>query len=179
MDGSQATSSVLVADTDMAAVRATLLARVQLGASAELLGVCDRLLDDAIAYAKTRRQFGTAIGDFQAVQHMLAWAATEVHQLRCLLDIAVHRSQQDADPVMSRVLKAMAGRTVHSVAQTAIQVTGAISFTWEYSLNRLHHRGLTLDQVAGPSADLVAELGRSVRLSGTLPRVVELSDLAG
>lgn len=179
LDGSAAATTVVVPEAKMAGVRPVLRARVQLGASAELLGVCERLLEDAVAYAKTRRQFGSSIGSYQSVQHLLAWASTEVHQLRCLFDIVVHQSTHTSvDPLTAQTVKAMAGRTLHSVAQTAIQVTGAISFTWEYSLNRLHHRGLLLDQLAGPSADLVAELGQYVRLGGVVPALVELGELS-
>ena len=168
---------LLVAESDLA--RDELLARARLGLSAELLGLATRLLDDAVAYARTRRQFGEAIGNFQAVQHLLAWAATEVHQLRSLYDVAVQKqSAAPADLVMATAVKAVAGRVLLSTAQTAIQVTGAISFTWEYSLNRRHHRGIALDQLAGPSADLVAEIGRAARTTGTVPVLFELAELA-
>ena len=177
--GDAADGDVLVSEDAMATYRDGVLARVRLGLSAELLGLASRLLDDAVAYARTRRQFGQAIGDFQAVQHLLAWAATEVHQLRSLYDVAVQRQALSGvdDLAVATAVKAVAGRVLLSVAQTAIQVTGAISFTWEYSLNRRHHRGLALDQLAGPSADLVAEVGRLVRTTGTVPTLFELADV--
>ena len=111
---------------------------------------------DALTHVKARRQFGQALAEFQAVQHLLAWAATELHQLRCLFDIAVLSAAEGTpDPALAETVKAVAGRVLHASRRRAIQVTGAISFTWEYSLNRLHHRGLLLDQVAGSSAELV------------------------
>ena len=82
-----------------------------------------------------------------------------------------------ADLGMATAVKAVAGRVLLSTAQTAIQVTGAISFTWEYSLNGRHHRGIALDQFAGPSADLVADIGRQVRTTGTVPVLFELAEL--
>lgn len=171
---------VLVAESDMRELRPAMRARIRLGAAAELLGICDRLIDDAVTHVRARHQFGQALADFQAVQHLLAWAATERHQLRCLFDLAVRKSEAEApDPLLAEAVKAMAGRVFYAVAQSAIQVTGAISFTWEYSLNRLHHRGLALDQLAGPSADLVAEIGRRVRTQRLVEPLVELSDLAG
>ena len=176
LDSHSTPRRLLVPEPDVAPHRTGLLAKLQLGISAELLGVSSRLLEDAIAYAKTRRQFGQPIGDFQAVQHLLAWAATDLHQLQCLFDIAVRQSARENDPALARVVKATAGRTFHSIVQTATQVTGAISFTWEYSLNQLHHRGLSLDQMAGPSGDLVAEIGREIRVSGVVPVLHELSD---
>jgi hypothetical protein len=167
----------LLDDGVAAPLRPRVEAGLRLGIAAEMLGVCTRLLDDAIQYAKARKQFGQPIGDFQAVQHLLAWGATEIHQFQCLLDIAIGTSSTGVDPDLARALKALGGRVLHAVAQTAIQVTGAISFTWEYSLNRLHHRGLILDQLAGPSADLVADIGREVRTRGSAPALFELGDV--
>jgi alkylation response protein AidB-like acyl-CoA dehydrogenase len=76
-------------------------------------------------------------------------------------------------------VKALAGRVLHAVAQAAVQVTGAMGFTWEYPLNRFHRRGLVLDQLAGASADLVLEIGRETRTDGTVPDLFGLGDLAG
>jgi hypothetical protein len=158
-------------------LRAAIVVRTQLGAAAELLGLTDRLLEDAAAYARQRQQFGRTLSSYQAMQHLLAWAATERHQLTCLFDIAVAASASGpVDPQLSRAVKAMAGRTFHAVVQAATQVTGAISFTWEYSLNRLHQRGLALDQLAGSSADLVAAIGRQARTEGVVPELFALED---
>jgi hypothetical protein len=179
LDPDRAVTTTLVAEDDLNGRRASMLARTQLGAAAEILGIVDRLLDDAVAYARQRHQFGHAIASYQAIQHMLAWAATDRHQLTSLLDIAVAGSaHRPPDPELARTVKAMAGRVLHSTAQTAIQVTGAISFTWEYSLNRLHHRGLVLDQLAGASADLIAAIGRQVRTEGVVPELVDLCERA-
>jgi hypothetical protein len=170
---------VLIAEADLATYRGDIVARVRLGLGGELLGIADRLLEEAVAYARTRRQFGHSIGDYQAVQHLLAWSATELHQLRSLYDIAVLRQATvGVDLAMATAVKAVAGRVLLTIAQTAIQVTGAISFTWEYALNRRHHRGLALDQLGGPSADLITEMGRLVRTTGLVPPLFELADLA-
>ncbi|SEO49473.1 acyl-CoA dehydrogenase family protein [Trujillonella endophytica] len=167
----------VVPDDEAEALRERIVVRARLGAAAELLGLTDRLLTDAATYAGQRQQFGRTLASYQAMQHLLAWAATDRHQLTCLFDIAVERSAAGpVDPELARAVKAMAGRVFHSVAQTAIQVTGAISFTWEHSLNRLHQRGMALDQVAGSSADLVAAIGRQARTEGVIP---ELFTLAG
>jgi hypothetical protein len=169
---------VLVAESDMAARRPQILARTRLGASAEILGVCERLVEDAVTHVKARRQFGQALSEFQAIQHLLAWAATELHQLRCMFDIAVHtHAGAEADPAQAEMVKALAGRVLHTITQTVIQVSGAISFTWEYSVNRLHHRGLLLDQLAGSSAELVTAIGERTRTERRLDPLVELAAL--
>ncbi len=170
---------LLTAEGPLSALRAPMLARTRLGAAAELLGVCDRLVSDALQHVRVRRQFGQPLARFQAVQHLLAWAATEVHQLRCLFDIAVLTSRTaPPDPALAETVKALAGRVLHAVAQIATQVTGAIGFTWEYSLNRLHHRGLLLDQLAGSSGDLVSAIGERLRTQQRLEALIELPDVS-
>jgi alkylation response protein AidB-like acyl-CoA dehydrogenase len=170
---------VLVADAEMQTRRPAVLARIQLGSAAEILGVCERLIADALTHVQARKQFGQSLSNFQAVQHLLAWTATEIHQLRCLFDIAVVSAQgSPPDPLLAETVKAVAGRVLHAAAQACVQVTGAISFTWEYSLNQLHHRGLLLDQIAGSSSQLVEAIGRRARSDGRLAPLFELSDLA-
>lgn len=176
LDLDRAEHRVVVPEDEAAPLREGIAVRTRLGVAAELLGLTDRLLEDAAAYAGQRRQFGRTLSSYQAMQHLLAWGATERHQLTCLFDIAVASSARGpVDPELVRVVKAMAGQVFHTVAQTAIQVTGAISFTWEYSLNRLHQRGMALDQVAGSSADLVAAIGRQARTEGVVPELFSLS----
>lgn len=175
-----AVAVVVLPEEAMVPLRAAMLARVQLGAAGELLGLCTRMLDDVIAYARLRRQFGRSISSFQVMQHLLGWAATERHQLASMYDIAVDRTLHDGpDPLLSATVKALAGRVAHTIAQTAIQVTGGISFTWEYSLNRRHQRVLALDQFAGSSADLIAAMGRRVRTEGTLPSLFRFGSAPG
>lgn len=172
-------AEVLLSEDQLDRLRPTLVARTRLGAAAELLGVLDRLLVDATAYVQQRRQFGAAISTNQSLQHLLAWGAAERHQLSSLLDIAVTQAAgSSADPRLADLVKALAGRTLHTVTQTAIQVTGGISFTWEYPQHRHHRRGLVLDQLAGASGDLVAGIGREVRTSGALPELFDLTDAA-
>jgi Acyl-CoA dehydrogenase, C-terminal domain len=177
VDIDRTTATTLVAEEAMNGRRAQLRARLQLGIAAELLGLVDRIFEDALAYAQQRVQFGRRIGSNQAMQHLLAWAATERHQLICLLDIAVATEQRGAiDAGLSAATKAMAGQVFHAVVQAATQTTGAIAFTAEYSLSRLHLRGLALDHIAGSSADLIADMGRRVRVEAVMPELFELTD---
>jgi Acyl-CoA dehydrogenase, C-terminal domain len=111
VDIDAATATVLVPEESMNGRRAQLRARQQLGIAAELLGIADRILEDALAYAQQRVQFGRRIGSNQALQHLLAWAATERHQLACLFDIAVATEQRsEIDAELSAATKAMAGQ---------------------------------------------------------------------
>ncbi|MFJ3779757.1 acyl-CoA dehydrogenase family protein [Streptomyces sp. NPDC090075] len=172
-------ATTLVPERELNGRGADMVSRTQLGASAELLGVIDRMLTDAITYSKQRQQFGRPLASYQSLQHLLAWAATERHQLISLYDVAVGSVVRGPlDPQLARAVKALAGRTLHAVAQTSIQVTGGISFTWEYPQHVQHRRGLALDQLAGASADLIAAIGRQTRTEGTVPDLVDLHELA-
>lgn len=157
--------------------------RGRLACAAEILGACEAMLADAIGYANTREQFGSPLSGFQAVAHALAWAATEVHQLRALLDVSLQTdAMRTPDRVLAAATKSMAGRVGRQVAQITLQVTGGMGFTWEYSHNRLHRRVLALDAVGGSAEALNFELGRWLREGaggeGDYPAVISLPDVA-
>ena len=64
--------------------------------AATSLGLAQRTFDDALAYAKERRQFGTPVGSFQAISHRFAELATELPQVRLLVRWVA--SMTDEDP---------------------------------------------------------------------------------
>jgi hypothetical protein len=139
-------------------------ARARLACAAEILGACETMLEDAISYTSTRQQFGSPLSGFQAVAHSLAWAATEVHQLRALLAVSIGTDAvREPHRVLAAATKSMAGGVGRRVAQITMQVTGGMGFTWEYSHNRLHRRVLALDAVAGSAEALNREMGRWLR----------------
>jgi hypothetical protein len=144
-------------------------ARARLACAAEILGACEAMLSEAVSYVATRRQFGAPLASFQAVAHSLAWAATEVHQLRALLRVCLSGDAVRApDHVLAAATKSMAGSVSKRVSQTTLQVTGGMGFTWEYSHNARHRRVLALDAVAGSSDSLNLELGRRLRMQDGL-----------
>ncbi len=150
-------------------------ALARIACAAEILGACDAMLADAIGYTRGRQQFGSPLVTFQAVAHALAWVATEIHQLRALLRACLSGDALRApDPLLASAVKALAGTVGKRVAQSTLQVTGGMGFTWEYSHNALHRRVLALDAVAGSADALHVELGRHLRQG----RGDELTDLA-
>jgi alkylation response protein AidB-like acyl-CoA dehydrogenase len=141
--------------------------------SAEILGACEHIMESAVSYALDRTQFGQPIGTFQAVQHLLAGAEVQVRALSSSLEILVPRITQLSDPATSHhlaLLKALAGRTGHFVAQATLQVFGAIGFTQEHEHHRYAKRILTLDALCGSRDQLTGEIGRAAR-RGPLPLV--------
>jgi acyl-CoA dehydrogenase len=98
------------------------------------LGAAQSLLTDTVEYAKTRRQFGVAIGSFQAIKHSLADASIELRHARSLVAGGL-RELDDATPsAVSTVAmgKDKAGRATQSAAGRCLQVFGGIGFTWEH-----------------------------------------------
>ena len=100
-----------------------------LAASAQLLGLGERLLAESVAYVKQRRQFGREIGSYQAIKHALA-------DVRIALDFARPMVQGAAlEAVPASAAKVMAGDAAYLASRTALQVHGAIGYTRELDLS--------------------------------------------
>jgi len=105
--------------------------------SAVLVGVADRLIEMTSTYAKQRVQFGKAIGSFQAVKHHLADALIRLEFARPLVYRAAW-SLDFRDPEAGRhisMAKSAASDAAVLAASVALQVHGAIGYTWEYDLH--------------------------------------------
>jgi alkylation response protein AidB-like acyl-CoA dehydrogenase len=90
------------------------------------------LLDASVAYAKQRSQYGRAIGEYQAVKHLLADVVTQLELARPLLYGAAVAGDTFARDVSAA--KVMAGDAAYLAARTALQVHGAIGYTAEHDL---------------------------------------------
>lgn len=135
-------------------LQANALDRGALACAAQQLGVTDRLIDLAAEYARQRQQFGKPIGSFQAVKHllsnckvMLEYARPAVHRAAW----SVARGATDRSLHVSMAKIAASDAAVHS-ARTALQVHGAIGYTWEQDLHIWMRRAWSLEQAFGKSA---------------------------
>ena len=147
-----ATPATLVADG--AAGRALLdaaLDRAALACAAQQLGVCDRLISEAVAYASQRQQFGKPIGGFQAVKHRLADAKVKLEYARPLVYRAAHSvaSTNARRAVHVSMAKVAASEAAVNAAKAALQVHGAIGYTWEQDLHIWMRRAWSLDAAWG------------------------------
>jgi hypothetical protein len=170
---------VLLTEPQMKPLRPAITARIRLGAAAEILGACDRMLEDAVIYTQARSQFGKTIASFQSMRDILAWASTECHQLReflCFCWSLQPLRSPNAD--IAAVAKALAGTCGLRIAQSTLQATGAIAFTAPHGHSGHHRRILALDGVAGSSAELQREIGTAARQSGIIPPLFGLDELA-
>jgi alkylation response protein AidB-like acyl-CoA dehydrogenase len=138
-------------------------------AAADLVGTMRGAVHLATEYAKERRQYGSPIGSFQAVQHLLADAFVALEGSR---SVALHAAwavdaleAQDAF-ASTALAKAYSARAARAVCETAIQVHGGIGNTWE-CLAHVHLRRALL------STDLLGGIGPC------LERVLHHHDVGG
>jgi alkylation response protein AidB-like acyl-CoA dehydrogenase len=123
---------------------------------ADLVGAMRGTLTLATDYARDRRQYGAAIGSFQAVQHMLADAYVAIEGSR---SIALHAAWAvDALPAADALAaasaaKAYCARAARSVCETSIQVHGGIGNTWECLAHVFLRRALFSTEVFGGIGD--------------------------
>jgi hypothetical protein len=134
----------------------------------EILGAAEAAVALAMDHAVTREQFGQAIGRFQAVRHLLAWARTDCTAIAAVAGKAV-ALDVDAPPRFDDVLKALAGRNAQRACQRALQVLGGIGFTAEHDHHHHHGRVLALDALLGASATLTHDLGIWLRTEAVDP----------
>ncbi len=120
-------------------------------AACEAVGVAQRALDLAAAYAKTREQFGRIIGAYQGVSHKVADIFVAVQLGRSLAYWAAWAASED-DPqadVAASAAKAAATEGAVLACEYAIQVHGGIGFTYEHILHRYYKRAQWLEAFEG------------------------------
>ncbi len=105
--------------------------------AADALGCCESMVDQAVAYAKERKQFDRVIGSFQAVKHMCAEMIAEVEPARSLLWYAAHSfdAVPDETPLMARQVLAHVSEVGREIASVSTQVHGGIGWTDEQNLH--------------------------------------------
>jgi hypothetical protein len=144
-------------------------------AAAEAVGAAGQMLDDAVAYAGERKQFGHTIGSNQALRHLLAdmyvrqsssWS-TVLYAAAALDDGATDASQTVA------IAKAYVARSAREVAHGALQVFGGIAFTAEHTAHRFLRRIVVRERQFGDAAHHERALGRALAASA---RALELAE---
>jgi butyryl-CoA dehydrogenase len=97
--------------------------------AAQALGIGQAALDEAIAYAKQREQFGQPIANYQAIQWMLADMATELAAARMLtLKAAQAKDTQEKSTVEASMAKLAASEAAHKAADKAMQILASAGY---------------------------------------------------
>ncbi|KUR80441.1 acyl-CoA dehydrogenase family protein [Novosphingobium sp. Fuku2-ISO-50] len=110
--------------------------RLNIGACS--LGGAQRCLDEAIAYVKTRSQFGRTIAEFQNTQFQLADMATDLEAARALLYLAAAKVGADAPDKtrFSAMAKKLATDNGSSIVDRALQMFGGYGYLKDYPIER-------------------------------------------
>jgi len=111
--------------------------RVTIGAQA--VGIAQGALDQAVAYVKERKQFGSRIADFQGIQFMLADMAMELEAARQMVYVAAAKSERnEADlPFFGAAAKCYASDVAMKVTTDAVQLLGGAGYTQDFPLERM------------------------------------------
>ena len=111
--------------------------RIAIGA--QMIGLARGALEHAVAYARQRKQFGKAIGEFQGVQFELAKMATDIEAARLLVYNAA-RLKDAGKPFLAEaaMAKYFASEMAEKAASKAIEVHGGVGFTKDYPVEKLY-----------------------------------------
>ncbi|KUH39647.1 MULTISPECIES: acyl-CoA dehydrogenase family protein [Streptomyces] len=122
----------------------------RLGIAACAIGVAQAALDEAVAYARERRQFGRPIADFQGLRFMLADMATQIEAGRSLYLAAARL--RDAGRPFSRqaaMAKLFCTDAAMKVTTDAVQVLGGYGYTADFPAERYMREAKVLQIVEG------------------------------
>ncbi|MDQ3720038.1 MAG: acyl-CoA dehydrogenase, partial [Actinomycetota bacterium] len=128
--------------------------RIILAASA--LGIAQRAFDDALRYAKERKQFGRPVGSFQAIQHRFADRATELAQARLLVRWVARLTDEDPSrmlPQEASMAKLAATELAKRCALDGVQTAGGYGYATEYPMEG-HLRAAVATTIYGGTSEI-------------------------
>ncbi|MBU6291583.1 MAG: acyl-CoA dehydrogenase family protein [Burkholderiales bacterium] len=107
--------------------------------AAVCVGVAERMLSDALAYAMERKQFGKPIADFQLIQAMLADSKAEIYAARSMvMDAARRRDDGEDISTEASCCKLFASEMCGRVADRAVQIHGGAGYISDYAVERFY-----------------------------------------
>lgn len=121
------------------------------------LGIAERALELSVDYAKTRKQFGKAIGSFQMVQSMLADMYVQVETIRSFTyrvlaaaaPLEIGEGGRGDIHMLTAASVMYAAEATHKVLDLAVQVHGGTGYIWESEINRLFRSTKLMEIGAG------------------------------
>jgi alkylation response protein AidB-like acyl-CoA dehydrogenase len=122
--------------------------------AATMLGIAQRAFDDALAYAKERKQFGRPIGSFQALQHRFADLATELEAARLMTRWVATLTDEDPTrmlPKEASMVKLYVTEVAKRVTLEGMQMMGGYGYSSEYDMERLVRTSLVSTIYGGTS----------------------------
>lgn len=116
---------------------------------AEAVGLMDSTHTLLLDYLRQRKQFGIAIGKFQALQHRCVDMLTEIEQARSITIYAASRMGEADQSRAVSMAKNLIGRAGKLIAEESVQMHGGIAMTWEYPASHMAKRLIMIDHQLG------------------------------
>lgn len=149
--GSLGASTCIARGAEAVAAAARAFERGALLTAAECAGLCEALIGLGVSYASERTQFGKKIGSYQAIKHQLANVQVKLEFARPVLYAAA--TQADALTTRSQFsvshAKLASTDAVDLAGRTAVQVHGAMGYSWEVDVHFYLKRALGLTGMWG------------------------------
>jgi alkylation response protein AidB-like acyl-CoA dehydrogenase len=120
----------------------------RIGIASQAIGIATAALDEAVAYAKDRKQFQRPIADFQAIQWMIADSHTELEAAR-LLTLRAASLKERAEPSFSReaaIAKVFASEAAWRICDRALQIHGGYGYVRDFAVER-HLRDVRVTRI--------------------------------
>src|SRR5499433_1646293 len=124
----------------------------RIGIAAQAVGLAQGALEASVTYAKARKAFGKSIGEFQAIQWMLADMQTEIAAARGLVHFAAWLKDSGARlGAASSKAKLYASETVNRVVAKAVQIHGSLGYSRESDVERMYRDARVITIYEGTS----------------------------
>jgi alkylation response protein AidB-like acyl-CoA dehydrogenase len=136
----------------------------RIGIASQAIGIATAALEEAVSYAKERKQFGKPIGDFQAIQWMLADSKTELEAAR-LLTLRAAQKKEQAVPFTreAAMAKLFASEAAGKICDRAVQIHGGYGYVKDFAAER-HLRDVRVTRIY----EGTSEIQRTVIARATL-----------
>ncbi len=144
-------ATLLGAEGEGWAVLSTVLDLAAVGLAAEQVGGAQKVLEQAVEYAKVRVQFGRPIGSFQAIKHKCADMLLEVESAKsaAYYGLWCAAEQNDELPSVASLAKAYCSEAYFHATAENIQIHGGIGFTWEHPAHLYFKRAKSSELLFG------------------------------
>ena len=143
----------------------------RIGIAAQAVGLAQGALEETVKYAKQRKAFGKSIGEFQAIQWMIADMQTEIEAARGLTYYAAWL--KDAHPTKlgaaSSKAKLYASEMVNRVVYKAVQVHGSVGYSRETDVERMYRDARVITIYEGTSEVQRMIIAKSLLREGYMP----------
>ncbi|MCC7143941.1 MAG: acyl-CoA dehydrogenase family protein [Candidatus Eisenbacteria bacterium] len=138
----------------------------RIGVASQALGIAEGAFDEAVKYARTRKQFSKAIAEFQAIQFMIADMDTQIEAARALIRHAAHLKDSGRPyGKEASMAKLYASTMSRDVCSKALQIHGGYGYVKEYPVER-YYRDQRITEIYEGTSEMQRHVIAKYLLSG-------------